>query len=220
MSDPPYVRDPIIAAYYARVLSYADTVRGRAQSAYAIVSTLAAGLVGLGLLANVAQLPPGVRLLALGATGTWAAAAATFVGAASTAVRLPGHRGTEAPTDTAALVTAVLDDAKWERDCVRRRLRAAVALGAVATLVTAVTLVIAVNHYPPNTQEDVTVLLAPAGIDLLAKQCRIGGADTAVVDVNGLTSASSFLDVVIRDGPGQGCHVLLPRTSALGFKLP
>jgi hypothetical protein len=215
------IRAAITSAYYSRLVSHADTMRTRAQGAYATVSTLAGGLIGIGLLTNLAQLTLLVRLLGLIATTAWAAAAAGFVVAAATSVKLGGRASQQETSDRSALefVEHIIDEALEEQRRVRLRLRVALGLGATAALATVATVMAAVGQYPSNSARGVRLQLTPAGVDLLAAQCGVPSSSEAVVDVRGLTSASAFLDIDVAEGPGQGCRVLLPRTSAVGFML-
>jgi hypothetical protein len=215
----------VISAYYSRLVSRGDTLRGRAQGAYATMSTLAGGLIGVGLLANLSQLSFLARILGLLTTGVWVLAAAGFVLAATTSVKA-GNLGSDfgeafddrQPDPETTAADNLLDQVRDEQRHVRRRVTVALVIGTFAAAATIVTLIVAVVQFPSNSGRGV-VQLTPAGVDLLVTQCETLGANEAVVDVRGITSTSTFLDVVIAEGPAQGCRVLLPRTSVIGLKI-
>lgn len=210
----PTVRAAAISAYTTRLVSHADTLRARAQGAYSTLSTLAGGLLGVGLLANLPHLTSALRLSGLLSVLAWAAAVVAFLVAGATSVNLhPPDRG-------ATIVEQIQKDVLEEQNRVQRRLRIALAMGAVAVAATTSTLALAVFHYPNNSARAVSVLLTPAGADLLAAHCSLPRSREAVVDVDGLTSSSTYLNIVVAEGPAAGCQVLVARTSILGFGVP
>lgn len=217
----PAERSAVLSAHYVRLLARGDTVRARAQGAYATVGALAGGVVGVGLLTNLAQLSTPVRLLGLGATGAWTAAVAGFVLTASTSVATdPDGPPAAPPSDDALIVADILARAEREERHVRSRLKAALTLATVAAVTTATTVALAVREYPSNSERAVSMVLTPSSVDLLVGQCAGAAGPAVVVDVRGLASSSSFLDIVVVQGPATGCHLLVPRTAILGFRLP
>lgn len=213
-TDDAETRRAVIASYYGRFVARGDVLRSRTQGAFATISTFAGGLLGIGLLTNLPSLNPAARTLGVLTIGAWIIAALAFVFAATTSIKVDNSHN-----EDKNLANVLLDRIEVEQQSLERRFKAALVFGSLAVLSTVATLIVAVWQFPASSVQGASIQLAPAGTDLLVEQCEIPPTTEAIVDVRGLTSTSAFVDIVLAEDPGRGCHLLLPRTSVIGFKL-
>jgi MFS family permease len=141
MNQPPRyadeVRRSIVSSYYPRLTSSPDSLRGRAHAAYAIASTVAGGIIGASLLANLSTVSSTVKTLGLAAVFGWFIAAGVYVSAVSSSVP---YVESQAIADPDRFVDEILKRTREEGQLVRKRLRVANSLSIAAGLLTFVTL--------------------------------------------------------------------------------
>ena len=191
---PPYaetVRNAIVAAYYPRLTAAPDSVRTRAQAAYAVSSTLAAALVGAGLLTSLSGTSWLLKSLGLAALVTWLLTAGLYASAVGS--RVPDVPQSSA-TDANLFVHEVLAAARKEKGIIEKRLKRANLAAVAAAILTASTFFAALTTQGRNARFEATIVLNPTATRMLSAQCglqisTLTGAvslkspDTAFVDV-------------------------------------
>jgi Na+/melibiose symporter-like transporter len=167
MSTPKDVRDVVVSAYYARVMTSSDTARARAQAAYGIASAIAAAVVAAGLFGNLGERPAGVQVVAVAALIAWLIAAALFLHTVSS----PFDIGLQPQIDEEAFISAALEAIRKERARIDAWQRRAQLASAVAALVTVIAFIAALRTDHAQTQATATVTVTAAGAATLKAAC-------------------------------------------------
>lgn len=163
----PKAVDAIVSAYYPRRVSAVDTARARAQSAYAIASTLAGVLVGAGLLTTLEDRPMPVRILGIVALIGWLAAAGLYLRAVASPVIVKRHGAQRGANN---FVERVLEQSSAERDEIDARLKLANRASFFALVATAATVSLALL-IADDVRERGTVVLTDSGAVSVGRIC-------------------------------------------------
>jgi hypothetical protein len=216
-SYPADVVKAVTDAYYPRAVALADAARSRAQSAYALASALAAGLIGAGLLTSLDNRIVAVKLLGVSAVLTWAWAARGYLEAVAAPVPIP-NSGAQ-PTSV-AFVNAVLVSAKQERDEIDRRQRLANLAAVAAILLTLATFSLALLTGTRVDRRSGVVALSPAGAQAVGAVC---GRATATIHgtVDRASIGSEFLDINVdtTDCKNGSANLHLPKADIVAVRL-
>lgn len=211
---PEPVCDAIISAYFGRVITAPERVRARAQTAYAIASTLAAGLLGFGLLGNLANVSRGGRLAGLCAFAAWMVAALAFISATSGPATLP----TGAISTRQDWADAVLNDVATESKRIEFRLRIAKVLGGAAVVATAVTILIAISSWSSDLGRPVETVVSMDVATAVASVCG-GGVDTKLnAEVKTVGGIGGLVVLYVVGRPDPDCALIVSRASVLATR--
>jgi hypothetical protein len=220
VSTPAYsqqVRDAIIAAYYPRLTAAPDSVRTRAQAAYAVSSTVAAAIVGAGLIVNLSEVPGYLKILGLVSFMVWLVTAGLYV----TAV---GSRVADVPpgsvTGPDQLVDAALKAARAEKEIIERRLRRANIAAMAAAMLTAATFAVTVVVEARSNTAFGRLVVETNGARILSREC--GNTISTLFGEISLKSLNApFVEVMpTRASCPLLRQVLIPRNLVLAVEYP
>lgn len=205
----------IANAYYPREIASADAARGRAQSAYAIASAIAALLLGAGLLVNLADSPVVVRLLGSVALVAWVGSAFLYLQAVASPIDLGGataHKGSY------NFVNFVLHRIGNERAEIDRRLVLANRVSVVALLLTVIAF-IAGLFWVSADEERVTMIVDDDGARLVDQLCGLeSNTVDGVVAVEALSQDLVRIDVSAGDCGDRDVTLFLPKSSVVALR--
>jgi hypothetical protein len=179
------VTNAVVEAYYPRAVAIADAARDRAQSAYALASAVAAGIVAAGVLGNFGSRPLLVQITGIAAVIVWIGAAYWYLQAIAAPVPLPPARSL---TQT-LWVNQVLQDAFNERRIIDQRQKVANIVAVVAVGVTLAALMLALFSDSGSRESRALVSLTPAGASVTHDLCGV--------------PASTVEGLVVRDTVGK-----------------
>jgi hypothetical protein len=219
MNTPKDVRDAVVSAYYARVMTSSDAARVRAQAAYGIASAIAAAVVAAGLFGDLDERPAGVQVVAVAALAAWLIAAALFLHTVSS----PFDISLQPQTGEEAFVNAALDAIRSERARIDAWQRKAQLASAIAALVTVVAFVAALRTDHARAERTATVAITAAGAATLKAAC--GRAPAILVGkVSEASLREQFVQLALEPGVcgRDSVDVVIPRSEvlALAFRSP
>jgi len=211
----PEVRNSVVAAYYPRLTASPDTVRARAQAAYAIASTIAGGLVGASLLTNPANVSDLVKLLGGLALLVWLAAAGLYIFAVGSKVPDVMLKTVDDPNE---FVHNIIEQTRKERKTIEWRLRCANTVAAAAAILTTLTFVFALEN-ERGDQVDAIVTVDAATTGHLATACG-AHQSTLTGDVSLRSLNSQYVDIQLTQGScARLVRVFVPRAAVLSIQV-
>lgn len=209
------VQDSIVAAHYPRLTASPDTVRARAQAAYAIASTIAGGLIGASLLTNPANVSDLVKVLGALALLMWLVATGLYVSAVGSKVP---DVAPETVDDLNNFVHKVIEQTRKERRTVERRLRYANTVAIAATILTTLTFIFALAN-ERGDQVDAIIAVDTATAGRLATACGVHQA-TLVGQVSLKSLNSQYVDIQLtQDSCPRLVRVFVPRAAVLSIQI-
>lgn len=212
---PQEVQTAIIAAHYPRLMASPDTVRARAQAAYAIASTIAGGLVGVSLFTNPVNFSDRVKVLGAFALLLWLAAAGLYVFAVSS--RVPEVVRTTT-VNSNEFTDAVITRTRQERKAIEWRLCCANTTAAAAAILTTLTFVSALAN-ERGDQIDAIVIVDAAAAGRLAGTCGVR-QPTLAGQVSLKSLNSQYIDIQLTHDSCPGLvRVFVPRTAVLSIQV-
>ncbi len=186
----------VAEAYYQKAIEAPDAARTNSQNAYTIAAAVAAAVITAGAFADLAAEPLGVKILGIAALLAWLLTAALFM----YAVAAPYLRVKSEPEKVfaeLAFVEAALTNAKNERDTVNQRQRYARLAATLASILTVLTVGLAIFLPAESTSKAITVNLSPADRERLSTLCE----QEIPAVVEGTADSSSLDDGTISFDP-------------------
>jgi hypothetical protein len=165
---PSSVTQAIVNAHYPRVIAEPDSARNRAQASFTIASAIATTLVGFSVLGDFDALSVPVQVLGVLALFTWVATAVFYIIAVAAPVEDAGLKESNTVYEFA---NAVLGNSLAERKEIDARQKRARWTGAIAVILTLITVFGALFYKSEPESRVVDVVISDRAIQGIQKMC-------------------------------------------------